>query len=425
MLDQLQLDGVGPAQRLTLDLAERLNVLTGDNGLGKSFVLDVAWWVLTASWAGVTATPFRDRARPAVGDVPPRIAWARPSGARYSSTFDWREAGWKRQDVEGMTFGLVVYARADGGFSVWDPARNDWRQRGFRLALPEAFHFTAAQVWGGLQHDDWDEPLCEGLLRDWVRWQLKSKAGETGDHDPFEILTRALEALSPSADEPLTPGPLVRPPGATRDEPSLRLGYGVVPVRHASAGVRRVLSLAYLLVWAWSEHGVSFPEGPVKHITVLIDEVETHLHPQWQRRLLPALMDVVAGLGEGMEVQWLVTSHSPLVLASLEPIFESGRDQLYLFDQVDGAVTLRPLPWSRNGDAVNWLLSPVFAMEQARSVPAEHAIEAAEAYMRGEKELLPDDLSTAEAIDAALRRLLPDDDVFWPRWALSTRRYGG
>jgi DNA repair ATPase RecN len=44
MLRELHLSGIGSATKFDLEFAPRLNVLTGDNGLGKSFVLDVAWW---------------------------------------------------------------------------------------------------------------------------------------------------------------------------------------------------------------------------------------------------------------------------------------------------------------------------------------------------------------------------------------------
>ncbi len=47
MLRALHIKDVGPAARFDLEFGERLNVLTGDNGLGKSFVLEVAWWALT------------------------------------------------------------------------------------------------------------------------------------------------------------------------------------------------------------------------------------------------------------------------------------------------------------------------------------------------------------------------------------------
>ena len=51
MLESIHLKDVGPAPEMKMDLAPRLNLITGDNGLGKSFLLDVAWWVLTRTWA--------------------------------------------------------------------------------------------------------------------------------------------------------------------------------------------------------------------------------------------------------------------------------------------------------------------------------------------------------------------------------------
>ena len=43
----------------------------------------------------------------------------------------------------------------------------------------------------------------------------------------------------------------------------------------------------------------------------LIDEIELHLHPAWQRDILPRLMDTFPN------VQFFITTHSPLVLAQL------------------------------------------------------------------------------------------------------------
>jgi hypothetical protein len=50
MLESLHLQNVGPAPEMKMELAPRLNLITGDNGLGKSFLLDVAWWALTRKW---------------------------------------------------------------------------------------------------------------------------------------------------------------------------------------------------------------------------------------------------------------------------------------------------------------------------------------------------------------------------------------
>ena len=50
MLKQLKLTNIGPAQTMELKLGQRLNLITGDNGLGKSFLLDIAWWAITGAW---------------------------------------------------------------------------------------------------------------------------------------------------------------------------------------------------------------------------------------------------------------------------------------------------------------------------------------------------------------------------------------
>jgi recombinational DNA repair ATPase RecF len=50
MLNYLKLQNVGPAAEMELELGSRLNIMTGDNGLGKSFLLDVAWFVQTGCW---------------------------------------------------------------------------------------------------------------------------------------------------------------------------------------------------------------------------------------------------------------------------------------------------------------------------------------------------------------------------------------
>lgn len=47
------------------------------------------------------------------------------------------------------------------------------------------------------------------------------------------------------------------------------------------------------------------------HGVVLIDEVELHLHPNWQRNILPALTNVFPN------IQFIVSTHSPQVIASL------------------------------------------------------------------------------------------------------------
>jgi len=155
-----------------------------------------------------------------------------------------------------------------------------------------------------------------------------------------------------------------------------------------------------------------------------MDEVESHLHPQWQRSIVPAILGVANGLNKNIETQVIATTHSPLVLASVEPDFSEAKDKLFLFSLKNGSVSLEELPWAKQGDAVNWLVSDVFGLKQARSREAEVAIEAAEAFMRGDNAELPPKLKTKNQINKELIRVLAGNDTFWPRWIVQVMEDG-
>src|SRR3954468_19615377 len=111
MLRDLHLKRVGPSARLDIELAKRLNIITGDNGLGKSFLLDVAWWALTHSWVGAPAMPDLEKG------ATPQIAYAvrTPDGPVASEFSFARESFAWVADMEPLPpEALVVYARVDG-----------------------------------------------------------------------------------------------------------------------------------------------------------------------------------------------------------------------------------------------------------------------------------------------------------------------
>jgi hypothetical protein len=236
------------------------------------------------------------------------------------------------------------------------------------------------------------------------------------------MLERVINGLVATAGEVVRIGIPVRlSVRDVRDIPTLIMPYGEVPLVHASAGLKRIASLAYLLTWAWEEHQQASRQRKMesaKQIVLLIDEVETHLHPRWQRELLPSLLRLADLLGTKAAVQVIVTTHSPLVLASVEPQWDVKRDSLFLFEieAPPTQISLRKLEWARHGDVVGWLTSDVFGIEQARSKEAEIAIEAAEAFMRGDVKQLPPGLKSKAAIQKALEKTLAGLDPFWPRW---------
>ncbi len=417
MLERLEFQHVGPAPKLDFDFAPRLNLITGDNGVGKTFLLDVAWWALTRNWPGYPAAPHRDPA------VTPSLSFrfgAKTKSVSYTTEYDFATQSWPIKPGRPANPGMVLYARVDGSFSMWDPARNYWKEApSMGVAAPDrpaAFHFAPNEVWRGLRRDDKD--LCNGLLIDWAFWQ-------NGNTEEYQQLKQALVALSPSGDELLEPGNLTEIGDESRIIPTLKTPYGQeVPVVYASAGVKRVLAIAYLLVWAWHRHlqaSKRMRQEPTRQIVFLLDEVEAHLHPRWQRTVLRSILSVMAELsGVEVEVQALAITHSPLVLASLEPLFDPLQDALWNLDLKNGAIVPRKEVWRRRGDANAWLVSDIFDLKEPRSLEAEQAIVAAEALM-ARNQATPEEFHDARA---KLHASLPDVDPFWVRFRFWAHQAG-
>ena len=432
MLERLELENVGPAPGMALDLQRRLNLITGDNGLGKSFLLDVAWWALTRKWPRDLNPRLTSGypARPTDIERPAKLRFALTTDAgnsrSFESTYSVPDQGWTGQPGRPWSPGLVIHAHADGGFSVWDPARNYWRRRGdidVQDRLP-GYVFSPQEVWTGLtaEIDGRTTRVCKGLLDDWSSW-----IRENGDN--ARRMAEVVGALAVRG-EPWEVGPLLRlSVDDAQDIPSIKTDYAdAVPILHASSAVRRIAGLAYMLVWAWSEHARAAEQLGLRvagQVIMLFDEIDAHLHPRWQRTIVPAILGVMDRLtGTDSSVQLIAATHSPLVLASVEPHFDEERDRLFHLEFRDGQVQLNVVQWAAQGDALNWLVSEVFGLRQARSVEAERAIDAAQAYMRGDALQNPEDLRERDRIDRELRLVLAGHDPFWPRWIVWTERQG-
>jgi hypothetical protein len=417
MLRKLQLHHVGPKGDIGLDpVARRFNLITGDNGLGKSFLLEAAWWSLTRTWHEYPAVP-------SAPDAFIQHAFDGTSGVSNSkSKWSKKAQEWKRKSGKPANPGLVLYARVDGSFSVWDPARNYrlyTRRDGGRAESPSAYQFTSSEVlWGKTRQvleagRTREETLCLGLVDDWREWMRSG--------DPrFAMLQRLLEHLGPD-EQPLVPGELRRPSlDDVRLIPTVRMPYGEdVPITYAPAGVRRMAKLAYLLAWSLSEHeseSERIGKGAANQVIVLVDEIETHLHPRWQRTVLGSLRKAVEGWrpDNPPSVQFLVATHSPLVLASVEPWFDEAQDALWKldFDPDAGEVVIERDTWRLRGDASRWLKSDVFDLGEAMSREAEEAILEAGALLKAQEP----DAAAVRDLDRQIQRLFSSFDPFFLRW---------
>lgn len=415
MIHDLNVVNVGPAEKMQLAFGKRLNLLTGDNGLGKSFLLDIVWWSLTRKWpaeinpkltAGKKALPVAE------GEASISFSFSGKSKIeQYESSFVRREQSWTGRAGRPANPGLVLYAMADGSFAVWDPHRNYWRTQGdldIQERLP-AYVLNPNEVWDGLASAEgsW---LCNGLIRDLASWQKEKGAA-------FKHLKAVLKVLSPSENEILTLGELTRISlDDVRDIPTIRMPYQKdVPVVHASSGMRRILALAYLLVWAWQEHqqaAKQLGESVAPQITFLIDEIESHLHPSWQRSIVPTLLSVMGQLDKHAKVQLITATHSPLVMASVEPLFDAKQDAWFDLDLCQGEVALMQRIYEKQGDVVNWLTSDAFDLRSGRPREYETLVNEASSLLM---QSTPDKAELQAMYLKLLQALKPTDEFLF-RW---------
>jgi hypothetical protein len=246
-LISLEISGLDISRDFQLDLGNRLNIITGDNGLGKSFLLETAWWSLTQNWTGYPILPSSENAtkKPTIKFS---ISNNAGKGVSFTADFDWRMQNWEIRKKNQKTLpGLVIYAKVDGAFAIWDPARIQIEGKSNLQTLPSTLVFSREDVWDGLRIDEKnrERSIFNGLITDWVHWQ-------NSNSEAFDILKNVLKRLSPPDIEHgdlgmLEPGKIVRIPGESRPMPTVRHSYGEVPIIFASAAVKRIVKLKWSL----------------------------------------------------------------------------------------------------------------------------------------------------------------------------------
>ena len=454
-VERLRLVNVGPAPEMAMELASRFNIVTGDNGLGKSFLLDVIWWVLTQTWpqqvnsgmgAGYMAEPReptepasitawgRDPTRDAAFEVtytfaPPEETWIASSGKGVlGGQPNQVSEPYRAYFMKPFRTSLVVYAHADGSFSSWDPLRHGPERYDSSPKLRPALVLTPDEVFNGASVKERGKTvhLCNGLIRDWVNWS----AARGRDHERMMAVLNAV-----AADAFLGPVALGEPTRLSltdsRDIPTILTRYaGPVPILHASAGVRRVASLAYMLALTWREHRVAarrLGRDTCEGIVLLVDEIESHLHPRWQRMILQALQAAVESTPDPdrqLDMQVVATTHSPLVMSSAEGFFDDTRDRWFDLALAEGLdadghahfVELRSPRFERLGTIGHWL-----ERDDAFGLPTDRGNTRAEALILRARKLLDGgagalELEDVESLSDDLARELEVNDPFLARW---------
>ncbi len=194
---------------------------------------------------------------------------------------------------------------------------------------------------------------CESWLKELDRKASKENKGSS-KRQTLNRVKELLKSLLPGLDEI-----------SIEDEVRFKRGKEFFNLNELSDGYRSMFALAVdLMRWLELLRKDKSQEINQTPGVVLIDEVDAHLHPRWQRQIGFWLTDLFPN------IQFIVTSHSPFVaMAAGEgalTILERNEDGLVIANQ--------DVPFAR-GWAVDKVLSELLGMDSLRDPETEQMLE--------------------------------------------------
>ncbi|WP_321782807.1 AAA family ATPase [Paraburkholderia sp. J94] len=307
----------------------QFNVLIGNNGKGKTTVLDALALLLNTYFQGSKLTTgggtIKNSDAHAVykeieGQVfyePTTDVWLEATAAVGNERIQWRR---DLGDRGGKAKTLVKKGKE----------ARDRVTKQSDVDLPLLLYYGAGRLWD--KHDDIETDQPASRLMGY-RYCLDPKS----DHKAFEkwfkrlSLSRLQKQVEIPALDAVSNAVTACIPGAQSfffdigyDHLMVKLDHeGLIPFDDLSDGYRNMIGIIADIAHRASRLNPQFGAEAARKTQgiVLIDEIDLHLHPKWQRRVVTDLKDSFPAL------QFIVSTHSPFILQSLESgeVIDLGR----------------------------------------------------------------------------------------------------
>ena len=352
-IDRLEIENFKCFEKLSFDLHPQFTLFVGENGSGKSSVLD-ALAVAASVWLieppDSTLHGSRREIKPEEVRLQPQSSGDRSQFAEHLPVCV--QATGRFDHIEGSRSWLQAYpegpaTREAFGLTAWGPTdkllrdinllfKHDANSGPGHANFPVVAYYSAGRAWS---YKRAGSTKINGPARRWAAFQdclsgqvnidqlnvwFSREAVAYGNRGGrwrpgFEIVRRSILRCVPGSDDIWFDG--------DRGEIVLSIDRKPQPIGNLSAGQRMMMAMvADIAIKAVTQNAYLIPpdhlepeDEPVSRLlqqtqgVVLIDELDVHLHPRWQRRVVRDLRETFPA------IQFICTSHSPQVIGELAP----------------------------------------------------------------------------------------------------------
>jgi len=340
ILKQITLENFRGFENLTLDLDSSLNIIIGENGSGKTAIID-SIAIISAKLAEKFKYIEYKKISLKLDGLDIRYKCPKSS---ISADFVIED-----EKIEGT---VSINKGQYTGMSQFDPNELSFYD------TPNHHIFAYIDCNDVAFFKDWDS-WQEDINLDAVRRVVYSILSD--DNNEFENLWQIKDSQK----------------GVT----TIKIKKNKIPLstNRLSSGEKFLLVLALDLARRLAIANSDKDEPLNGHGIVLIDEVGLHLHPRWQREIVPKLRKFFPNC------QFIITTHSPLVIGNTKPEhiimlsdfkvlehkpYTHGRDVNSVLYELMG-VEKRPKKFQKEIDKVYSLIDKDGKIEQAKKVLAE------------------------------------------------------
>lgn len=327
-LNRLHLRNFRGLRETDISFDERLTVFIGNNGAGKTTVLDGLAYFLKYLESLITGMGYN----PNITGLKDLDVNIHASEAELSLEMELNDAVHSLHiGINRDSFEIPVSSTQVGDDSIYDLQTEVYEGlgKGQKMHLPVLAYYGANSLtirpddiagneaveneYRGIYNAYKNGLSASGFrFQDFFKWfDLQQKIGlQKGKNDKLDAVRVAISAMLSEGD--IAYGDLHVDWNETGDILELPKGDDRLNVLMLSSGEKTLLTLvadlARRLAIANPHSASPLTEGAG---IVLIDEIDLHLHPRWQRRVVPKLLEIFP------KVQFVVTTHSPVILTEI------------------------------------------------------------------------------------------------------------